>query len=93
MIVRRVTGSSMEPKLRAGQLLLATRLFRHVHPGQVVVVIHDGKEKVKRVERIQNDKVFVIGDNLSASKDSRHFGWLDREQIVGLVFWPLHLSK
>jgi len=83
----------MEPKLVPGHLLLATRLFRHVHPGQVIVLKHDGKEKVKRVERIDNDKFFVIGDNLPASTDSRHFGWITKDQIIGRVFWPLHLPK
>jgi hypothetical protein len=80
----------MSPKLNPGQLLLATPLFRRLHPGQVVIVDHDGREKVKRIERIDEDKdrVFVIGDNLEASTDSRHFGWLDPQQIVARVIWP-----
>lgn len=87
-LVRRVAGASMSPKLRPGQLLLATPLFRHVHPGQVVIVAHAGKEKVKRVERVLDDKVYVIGDNLDASTDSRHFGWLREDHVVARVFWP-----
>lgn len=91
--IRRVVGVSMSPKLSPGQLLLATPLFRQVNPGQVVIVRHDGKEKVKRVERIADNKVFVIGDNLAVSTDSRHFGWLDQTQIVARVFWPKKLAK
>ena len=86
--IRRVVGGSMSPKLSPGQLLLATPIFRHIHPGQVVIVEHDGKQKVKRVERVADDKVFVIGDNLDASTDSRHFGWVDEQQIIARVFWP-----
>jgi hypothetical protein len=80
----------MSPKLNPGQLLLATPLFRRLHPGQVVIVDHGGREKVKRIERIDEDKdrVFVIGDNLGASTDSRHFGWLDPHQVVARVIWP-----
>ena len=87
-IVRRVAGASMSPKLRPGQLLIATRFFRHVHPGQVVIIAHQGREKVKRIERIADDKIYVIGDNLDASTDSRHFGWLSEQKVVGRVFWP-----
>lgn len=86
--IRRVVGGSMSPKLAPGQLLLATPMFRHIRPGQVVIVAHQGKEKVKRVERVEAGKVFVIGDNLDGSTDSRHFGWLDHRQVVARVFWP-----
>ena len=88
IFIRRVVGNSMSPKLTAGQLLLATAFFRHLRPGQVVIIEHGGKQKVKRIERITDDKVFVIGDNLGASTDSRNFGWLDYEQILAKVIWP-----
>jgi type IV secretory pathway protease TraF len=78
----------MSPKLNPGQLLLATPLFRRLRPGQVVIINHSGRQKVKRIERIEQDKVFVIGDNLEASTDSRHFGWLKKQQVVARVIWP-----
>jgi nickel-type superoxide dismutase maturation protease len=88
VLIRRVVGVSMSPKLHPGQLLLATPLFRRLHPGQVVIIDHEGKQKVKRIERIDVDKVFVIGDNLQASTDSRHFGWIQPSQIIARVIWP-----
>jgi nickel-type superoxide dismutase maturation protease len=88
LLVRQVIGKSMSPRLRPGQLLLAVRFVRRLHPGQVVIIQHDGKEKVKRIERIEDNKIFVIGDNLLASTDSRHFGWLKRREIIGRVIWP-----
>lgn len=91
-MLRRVVGISMSPKLNSGQLLVATALYRRVHPGQVVIISHDGKQKVKRVERVTDNEVFVIGDNLNASTDSRHFGWLPKQSIVGRVVWP-NLAK
>jgi nickel-type superoxide dismutase maturation protease len=86
--IRRVVGPSMSPKLTPGQILLGTPVFRHLHPGQVVIIEQNGKENVKRIERIEENKIFVIGDNLNASTDSRHFGWLESKQIIGKVVWP-----
>ena len=78
----------MAPKLKPGQLLLASALFKSLKPGQVVILQHDDKEKVKRIERVDGNKIFVIGDNLLASTDSRNFGWLSAESIMGIVYWP-----
>ena len=95
LFVRRVVGKSMAPKLRAGRLVFATPLRRKLKPGQVVILEHQGKEKIKRIERIDRQKgqLFVIGDNLSASSDSRHFGWITQNAVRGRVFWPRHLHN
>lgn len=89
IFIRRVVGDSMSPKLPAGKLLIASTMFRDLQPGYVVVVLHDGKQKVKRIERMVDGKIFVVGDNLGASTDSRHFGWLDHNQIIAIVIWPI----
>lgn len=88
LVVRRVRGRGMAPKLRPGQLLVATPLFRRLRPGQVVIVEKDDKELVKRIERIDNDMIFLISDNLEVKNDSRQFGWLSREAIRAKVLRP-----
>jgi hypothetical protein len=88
ILLRRVVGPSMAPKLMPGQLVVATSLFRKLHPGQVVIIRRNNRELVKRIERIEKNKVFVIGDNLAASTDSRQFGWLDYRYVVALVIRP-----
>lgn len=45
---------------------------------------------------IPKGKYLVLGDNREVSKDSRSFGLIDKDQIVGKVsfrFWPLNEFK
>ena len=82
----------MAPKLRPGQLIMATTFVKHLHPGQVVIFRKNNREMIKRIEEVEADKVYVIGDNLEASTDSRQFGWLSKDEIVARVFRP-NLAK
>lgn len=95
IFVRRVVGKSMTPRLKPGTLVWATSALRRMRPGQVVILEHDGKEKIKRIERInpESEELFVIGDNLGASADSRHFGWVPKEDVLGRVIWPKSLHN
>lgn len=36
-------------------------------------------------EHLSSDRVVVLGDNLPASQDSRHFGPVDRRSIIGVA--------
>lgn len=88
LFLRRVVGRSMSPMLQPGQLIIATSLFKRLRAGQVVVLRKNGRELIKRIERIESNKVFVIGDNPLASTDSRQFGWLDVSTVVARVIRP-----
>ncbi|OEG00488.1 signal peptidase I [Vulcanibacillus modesticaldus] len=48
-------------------------------------------EDVKPV-KVKDGQLFVMGDNRRNSKDSREFGTIDIDQVIGradLVFWPI----
>ena len=71
----------------AGQIIIATG-WVVARPLNVVILGHDGLEKVKRIQEIVKGKIFVVGDNLATSTDSRHFGWLTQDVIIATVIWP-----
>lgn len=82
-----VHGNSMSPALRPGQDILSFNwayLGRKPKVGDIVIV---KSGIVKRVQRIEGDKIYLIGDNMEESTDSRHFGLIDRKQIIGRVVY------
>lgn len=89
-----VNGDSMRPALEPGDRLLVAGFLR-LNPGDVVAVV-DPREPnrvlVKRVTDVDADgRVTVVGDNRGASTDSRTFGAVDADLVVGRAFyryWP-----
>jgi len=78
----------MLPALKRGQLVIG-RQAKHFAPGDVVIVSHQGLEKIKRIEKQQGDLIYLLGDNAGASTDSRDFGWLSAKFIIAKVVWPI----
>ena len=80
-----IAGSSMEPTLRAGQWWLVRRTS-DVQPGQIIVFWHPIRIDlltVKRVDHRQAGGWWVLGDNADASDDSRFFGLVTPDRVVG----------
>jgi len=92
VMVRRVAGSSMLPVLKPGQIVVALSVRRRRLPqaGEVVIVSHDGLEKIKRLKQLDKaaNRLYVIGDNPVSSTDSRSFGWLPLTSLRARVVWP-----
>ncbi len=88
----RIAGNSMLPMFKDGdEVLVSRRLARQRSPivGEIVVCQHPTTADfllVKRVEAVREDGAcFVVGDNPSASSDSRQFGWISADNILGIV--------
>ncbi len=83
----------MSPLYTPGMRILVWRWFRLLKPGDVVVLSdpRDGRRIVKRVEKILDgdleEKYHVLGDNKNESTDSRVFGPVSKESILGKVVW------
>ncbi len=82
-----VSGESMQPTLSPDQYVLVDVNPPSIHEDDIVVCLHPETEilMIKRVVMIEQGRFFVQGDNQEESTDSRHFGWLTKENIRGLV--------
>jgi len=88
----RVVGESMQPTLSPGDEVLVRRCSRlrrvYPQPGQLLWLQHPLRsdiQLIKRCERVMGSRVFVQGDNASESTDSRQFGPVSFDLILGCV--------
>lgn len=80
----------MIPTLRPGQDVISFNwayFGKKPKIGDIVIIKQDGKEIIKRIQNVHDREVFVQGDNEEESTDSRHFGSVKQEQIVGKVIY------
>jgi|SRR5208283_310455 len=87
----RVKDKSMKPSINDGDYVIASRvsyIFAKPKAGDIVVLRHPSGRFfiVKRIARITGKGYFVVGDNKPVSEDSRKFGAVGRDSIVGKVF-------
>lgn len=82
----------MSPLLNDGRIVMASSLVKP-SINSVVIVNHDGLEKVKRLNKISQKGIFILGDNENKSTDSEDFGWLEPSSIVATVIWPIYQQK
>ena len=84
-----IEGPSMLPTLVPGQVVMATRRWRPVRVGDVVVVPDPrdhGRLVVKRVARRHGGLLELVGDNPEFSTDSRVFGPVPTSAVQFIVW-------
>jgi len=82
----------MYPSLNAGNMVLVCGyFFSKPRIGDIIAVRDPRDEKtiIKRISKIENRQYFVEGDNKAASTDSRDFGMIDKDNIIGKVVFVL----
>jgi len=84
----RVTGTSMTPTLAAGEFVLVDER-RTPSVGDVVVVRHPHDDELLVIKRLADrgtdDRLTLSSDNPAAGTDSRVWGPVDADRIVGVV--------
>jgi signal peptidase I len=94
-----VSGDSMLPTLKSGDVAIIKKLIlNNLKSGDIVVIktpdYGDYKSHlaIKRIKRVKCDalsksicQVWVEGDNPAVSFDSRYYGWIDSDKIIGRV--------
>lgn len=79
----------MLPSLSSGKKVLARKkwFFCTIKKDDVIALKdpRDGKVLIKRVKDIKRRNYFVVGDNAGESTDSREFGWIKENDIIGKV--------
>jgi nickel-type superoxide dismutase maturation protease len=85
-----ISGPSMLPGLKPGdEILVDTRAYRQKLPqiGDIVMVLRPDRPSVTMIKRIQtveaDGRLFLAGDNPAASTDSRFFGPVSLQNILG----------
>ena len=82
----------MLPTLAHGQQVLVARFRVEPRIGDIVLALHPLREGfliVKRIARVDAAGAFLLGDNPSATTDSRDFGSVPLERLVGRVVCTL----
>jgi phage repressor protein C with HTH and peptisase S24 domain len=79
--IRRVVGDSMSPGLNQDSLIAVLKSKRY-KVGDVVGFKLNDQVLIKRVCKINDSLVYVLGDNPNNSLDSRKLGWINQDSIV-----------
>ena len=85
-----VNGNSMVPTLCPGQDVLSFNwayLGKRPKVGDIVVVRLNGKDVVKRVNNVYDRTIYLLSDNSQESTDSRDFGPVGMDQVIGKVVY------
>ena len=82
----RVSGHSMEPTLKNGQVVVADYLsfrFRPPQVGDIILFDFGSKKLIKRITQIQERGYLVAGDNRA---DSLKIDLVAKDKVIAKIF-------
>ena len=80
----------MLPTLEENEIVFFKKYIKNkslLKKGQIVIFYHPSKNirLIKRINHVKKNSVEVFGDNLEYSDDSRKFGFINNDKIIGIV--------
>ena len=80
----------MSPTLKEGDKIFFKKYLinkSNLKVGQIVIFRHPIQDRIqiKRIKQIKENCIEVIGDNSKDSTDSKSFGFIQNEKIIGIV--------
>ncbi len=85
----RISGPSMLPTYKQGDRILVCPWMRHIEMNDIIALFAPESDRVmiKRVTKKQGSLFFVEGDNKQESTDSRVFGMIGKDRVLGRVIY------
>ena len=94
--IKRIIGLPGETvRIKDGKVIIYTIQGKEIDLNELNYLPSSSKTSGNLEVSLGYDQYFVLGDNRSASYDSRRFGPISRKDIIGRVYfraWPLDLS-
>jgi len=86
----------MEPAIKNGQHVLISKIpyfFSEPSVKEIVAFEKNQKILIKRIVKKTGSRYFLTGDNLKDSLDSRSFGFILKNDILGKVIYTLPAGR
>ncbi len=88
IIIRQISGESMSPDLKGGDTIYGLRWFNTLKINDIVIVAHEGKEKIKIVTKIKDDQVYLVSGNRKKGCSRQEVGFVNIKSVKARVIWP-----
>lgn len=75
----------MYPSLTQNQKVIGMHWLKKLQINDLIVLEIKNKLMIKRIKKINNNELWIEGDNKNESTDSRSFGWIKKSQVVAKV--------
>ena len=83
----KTSGHSMLPKIKNGSFFIVSSIpirISGLNKEDIVVFKNENKNIVKKIVKIENNLIFVEGENKS---DSKKFRPIKKREVIGKVIW------
>ena len=88
----------MLPFLKEGDIVFFKKYKKNkskLKMRQIIIFNHPLKNKslIKRINSVNQNNIEVLGDNIEFSEDSKKFGLVNNEKVIGIVTSKLIIPK